>query len=407
MVAQGSSSTHPAPATAVVARLVAGSSPDSIAMLYASQVLGTIPELDIVLLRTPTGSTIATFIRRLQEEPRVLFAEPNYPLETAEGRQSDMAFSEASRSWSDVLDQTALTRIDTPGAHLLAKGDGVVVAILDTGIALDHPMLVDAIDLPGIEPGVTVKPGADHPENVDTNRDGVVDGSLGHGTHVAGIVHAVAPAARLLAVRVLDSDGMGDVFRVARGLVLAAGRGATVANLSLGLAEFSRTLQAAVDRVRSEGVVVVAAAGNAGAQTLDFPASYPPVIAVAGTLPDDHKAEFSDYGDAVDVAAPAVGILSTYWDGTYARWSGTSMAAPFVSGISALLYGRLGAASPATAAVVQTLVRAGAVPLMAVDSIYGALLGSGRVNAAASVRRLPPDGPEDEGERPVQCQAAH
>jgi thermitase len=180
--------------------------------------------------------------------------------------------------------------------------------------------------------------------------------------------------------------------------VIAVGRGASVANLSLGLPGPSCAIQAAVDYARAAGTVVVAAAGNADAGQLDFPAAYAPVIAVAGTDPADRKATFSDYGVAVDVAAPAVGILSTYWDGTYSTWSGTSMAAPFASGIAALAYGILGTPTATNGAAVETLVRAGALPLAAVDPVYGSLLGAGRVSAAASLRPFMSSGWGDEPE---------
>ena len=375
---------HP---TRAIVMLTRSSDPDSVARTFGSHVIDVIPELSLALLPTPAGMTTDAFVLRLATDPRVIFSETDAMLETAEGSQSTVAFSEASRSWSDVQDQSALTRIGATEAQKFGRGAGALVAILDTGIDLDHPALAGAIELPGIEAGVVDAAGDDRPEALDTNGDGIVDGSLGHGTHVAGIVHAVAPDAHLLAVRVLDSDGVGEAFRVAQGIVAALGRGADVINLSLGLSETSRSIEAAVDLARASGVVVVAAAGNRDVNTLDFPAAYPPVLAVAGTDPDDRKAAFSDFGDAVDVAAPAVGILSTYWDGTYARWSGTSMASPFVAGTAALLYGRLGARSPEAASGIEQLISSGAVPLAASDPVYGSLLGAGRLSAVGSVAR--------------------
>ena len=372
----------------VIAHLTQMDVSDALAKANASEVLGSIPELKLVLCRTPAGATTQSLILRLQQDARVISAEPNSRVMTAEAGQSSAAFSEGSHGWNDVMDQTALVRIGAIQARTRADGSGAKVAILDTGIDLDHPALANAIELPGIEPGITVDPGNDRPQGVDTNLDGIIDGSLGHGTHVAGIVHAVAPQARLLAVRVLDSDGVGDAFGVARGIVLAVGRSPDVLNLSLGLSEVSQSIQAAVDYARATGAVVVAAAGNRDQSTLDFPASYPPVIAVAGTDAGDRKAAFSDYGDIVDIAAPSEGILSTYWGGSYATWSGTSMAAPFVSGTAALLYSRLGEASPTSGAAVETLVRDGAMPLGAIDPVYAPLLGAGRVDALGSVERL-------------------
>src|SRR5262249_8527511 len=203
-------------------------------------------------------------------------------------------------------------------AQAYATGAGVLVAILDTGIELDHPALAAQIDLPGIESGSPTAPGDDRAEQVDTNGDGFVDGALGHGTHVAGIVHAIAPQARLLPVRVLDSDGVGDAFAVAQGIVAAVKRGALVINLSLGVLGPSNAVADAIDFATHRGVTVVGAAGNSGLEAVDLPAGYAPVIAVAGTDSTDQKADFSSYGPNVDVAAPSVGILSTYVGGGYA-----------------------------------------------------------------------------------------
>ena len=370
---------------------------DAVAQAFDSHVLDVIPELSLALLRTPTGLTTEEFIERLRADSRVILSESDAMLETAEGSQSTVAFSESWRFWEDVEDQSALVRVGAPEAQMLGRGAGSLVAILDSGIDLDHPALAGAIELPGIELGVTENPGDDLPENLDTNGDGLVDGSLGHGTHVAGIVHAMAPEARLLPVRVLDSDGVGVAFRVAQGIVAAVARGADVINLSLGLSGPSHAVESAIALARSAGVVVVAAAGNSNVTTLDFPAAYPTVLAVAGTGVDDHKTDFSDFGGAVDLAAPAEGILSTYWDGTYARWSGTSMASPFVAGTAALLYGYLGARNPDTAATVERVIAEGATPLGGVDPVYGGLLGAGRLSASGSVARLlaPPSDPQE------------
>jgi subtilisin family serine protease len=369
----------------VLARIVAGTSAAELAASYQAEALGEISELRIVLLRTPNGVSTSAFVTRLSADPRVEFSEPDFPVDATETRQSSIAFSEGLRSWNDVADQGALRRIGAADAHRVTNGEGVLVAILDTGIELDHPALVGALALPGIEPGVATDPGDDRAEGVDTNGDGLVDGALGHGTHVAGIVHAVAPAARLLPVRVLDSDGVGDAFALARGLVACTKAGAAVANLSLGMSQPSQSVRVAIEYAGTNGVLIAAPAGNVAAPTVDFPASEAQVVAVAATDSLDRRAAFSNYGAEVDVSAPGVGILSTYVGGGYALWSGTSMSTPFASGICALLYSMLGERNPHTETNVGSDLGAGAQPLAATDPDYAPVLGAGRVSASGSI----------------------
>lgn len=369
----------------VIARLREGVSAQDVSGSFASTVLLSVPEIRLYLFRTPGGMGDAGFQRALSMDTRVEFAEFDYALETAESRQSSMAFDEGLRSWPDVTDQEAFQRVGVGAAHHWATGKGALVAILDTGVDLDHPALADHLDFPGIEPGITRAPGDDRPEGVDTNSDGFIDGALGHGTHVAGIVLGVAPDARILPVLVLDSDGVGYAFAIARGLIAAVNRGAQIANLSLGMPDISNALERALDYATEMGVLVVTPTGNSGTTAVDFPASYSPVVSVAGTDGTDHKAPFSNYGPTVDVSAPAVGILSTYVGGGYASWSGTSMAAPFATGIAALLVERIPSGVAARLSELADLIRAGAQPLTEVDPLYAPGLGAGRVDAARSL----------------------
>ncbi len=372
-------------ATRDVARLRPGVSPADLAASYQTDALDFIPEIRVVLLRSPTGVSAGTFAQRLASDSRVEFAEPDLPVRSTETRQSSIAFSEGVLPWSAVLDQGALRRVGAAQAQAVTRGANVLVAILDTGIELDHPALVGSIQLPGIEPGVVTNPGDDRAQGVDTNGDGLVDGALGHGTHVAGIVHALAPDAGLLAVRVLDSDGVGDAFALARGLVAATNRGASVANLSLGMDQPSQSVASAIDFARGHGMLIAAAAGNAAKSTSEFPGSDAPVLSVAATDSLDERAVFSNYGAGVDLAAPGVGILSTFVGGGYAAWSGTSMAAPFVSGAGALVFALTTERGPTTEAEVEAALQSGAQPLTATDPAFGSMLGSGRIDAARSV----------------------
>jgi subtilisin family serine protease len=371
----------------LVLMVKAGVNPDQVAAEYGGTVVDAVPELGIYRIALPAGDDAVRCAQAMLGDTRVSAAEVNAIAMIAESRQSSVAFSEGNRSWADVHDQGALARIGGPRAQTAANGSGVLVAILDTGISFVHPAFVGRLTLPGIEPGVDIWPGAERPQQVDSNHDGIVDGALGHGTHVAGIVLAVAPRAHLLPVRVLDSDGVGTAFDVANGIAQATDRGAQVINMSLGISSPSTAVMVAIRYARDHGAVVVAPTGNNHLGWVEFPASMPEVVAVAGLDSLDQHSSFTNYGFGTDLAAPSTGILSAYFGGGYARWSGTSMAAPFVSGTAALLCGLLprGASAPSQ---VEGFLMAGAASLSDTDPAYAGALGAGRVDAAASMNAL-------------------
>lgn len=300
--------------------------------------------------------------RHYQDLEEIEYAEPNYRFK---------AFASANDPFFASY-QYGPQRIMAPAAWDVTQGSPAVkIAVVDTGVQLDHP------DLQG-----KIIPGYDYVSN-DTNP---VDGN-GHGTHVAGIASAVTnnaygmagvcPLASILPVRVLDESGSGDLLNVARGIIYAATQGAHVINLSLGSPAPSATLQSAIDYAWSRGCVIVAAAGNAGSSVPNYPANYPNVISVASTNASDVKSGFSNYGRWVDVTAPGENILSTYLGSYYAYLSGTSMAAPHVAGVAALL-----AAQGRTNAQIQNIIQTSSDPIPGTGTywLYG------RVNADRAVR---------------------
>jgi thermitase len=188
----------------------------------------------------------------------------------------------------------------------------------------------------------------DSPCGCDSDSDGTVDSAVGHGTFVAGMVSLVAPAARILPLRVLDGDGHGTVFAVSQAILDAVAAGADVINLSFGTdkdAE-SKVVTEALRTAREKGVVVVAAAGNQGSKREHFPASKKDVWSV-GALDsgNEHLAAFSNRGGWVDLATSGENVLGPVPGNAYARWSGTSVAAPLVAGQAALLTSAQGTAS--------------------------------------------------------------
>jgi len=237
-------------------------------------------------------------------------------------------------------------------------GADVTVAIVDSGIDLGHPDLV---------PNLWTNPGEIPGNGIDDDGDGYVDDvhgydfvdhdgdpqdENGHGTHVAGIVAArggngigvagVAWQARLMAVRVLDSQARGTTDTVAAGVRYAVDRGARIINLSLAGPTPTSDLEGAIAYAQAHGVLVVAAAGNDGrdlATSPTYPAAFPEddVLGVAATGEDGSLSPISDYGPGADLAAPGQDILSTALGGGYEWRTGTSMAAPHVTGALVLL----------------------------------------------------------------------
>ncbi len=286
-----------------------------------SDVLNTLEAYGLTIAEVPAGETVESFIGDLEALPNVEYAEPNYVYKVAE-TVSDPRFSE----------QWYLNKISVPSAWNLTMGlPDIKVAVLDTGIDLSHPEFNGQIYLQ-----------TDTADN-DGNANDIIDG---HGTHVAGIIagkanngmgiSGVAPGVQLIVVDVFDGDD-AFVIDIIEGIDYAVDHGADVINMSLGGFGTNISLENAINDAVSAGVVCVVAAGNKNSSAPFTPSDCTGAISVIATDENDQRASFSNYGALKDISAPGTAILSTYPVGGYEYLQGTSMAAPVVTGVVALM----------------------------------------------------------------------
>ena len=240
----------------------------------------------------------------------------------------------------------------------MGRGEGVRVAVLDTGVDPTHPLLSGRVQVIG--EGEWGLGSLERELGIDSDGDSLVDEAFGHGTHVAGIVATVAPAAEILVIRVLDSDGVGSAFDLARGLYRALEWGAQVINLSLVLSGESEVIDEVLHDLRQRKVIVVGAAGNRPGQPY-YPASESDVLSIAAV---DQQLALATYSatDGVRVAAPGVQVLSAFPGERWAAASGTSMASASASGAMAILTAMQGSAEEA-----ENLLRDSAIELAPVN----------------------------------------
>jgi len=294
---------------------------------FGGEIVETIPELSAVLIKLPTGLE-ASFIARVSTMSEVRYAEQNY-IYTLHGLPNDPKWEEWPAKLINVLD-----------AWPVIKGDkGILVAVIDSGVDYNHE------DLAGV-----VQKGYDFADEDEDPMD-----EHGHGTYVAGIIAAIMNNGKgiagvaqvsILAVRVVDKRGNGGLWDIAQGIVFAVKKRARIINMSLGVYRRSELLYEACWYAAERNVLLVASAGNEGGGPVCYPAAFDTVIAVSAVDCEKEFAKFSSKGPEVELTAPGVkkftqdeleGILSTVPGDKYAYAAGTSVAAPYVAGVAALV----------------------------------------------------------------------
>jgi len=332
---------------------------------------------ELQVIELPAGQNVLDAVREYQASGLVLFAEPDYVVHAVGAIPNDPRYADGTL-WSlnntGQGGRTPGADIDAPeGWGILHDATNVIVAIVDSGLRITHEDLAANL---WVNPNEIANNGLDDDGNGvvdDVNgvsvlngvKSGVLTDEAGHGTHVAGIIGAVGNngvgmvgvcwRVKLMACKFMDASGNGYISDAVTCIDYARSKGAKVINCSFGSSNSVYSLQTALNNCRTAGIVVVAAAGNDGSDNdaLPFyPASYTldNIVSVAASDGNDALAWFSNYGqNSVDVAAPGYVIYSTYpsADNGYTYLSGTSMAAPLVSGVLALMRARYPLESPA------------------------------------------------------------
>ncbi len=371
----------------VLVRLAPGVSLATVNARYGTSQLDQLQTEPSFLLKTPAGKTVEDLLPQMTADPDLVVAEPNFQTGNPEAQgRSSMTFADPSLKQADYTDQEALARIRAPQAQVIAKGAGVIVAVLDTGVELDHPRLTKRIVPGGIDLVDGDSDPSDTPDGVDSDKDGLIDEAVGHGTFVAGMVLSVAPKASILPIRILDSDGYGTAFALARGIEVARNAGARVINMSLGMSLPSGVVDKLIERFKNEDIVFVSSAGNADAEKpQQFPARDSYAIGTAATDSSDQKTDFSNFGSWVDVSAPGEGLISYFPGHAYAHWSGTSFSSGLVSGEAALLFS---ARPGARFNDVVDAIELSAVDIDDQNPDFRGRLGSGRIDVLAAVQMI-------------------
>ncbi len=268
--------------------------------------------------------------RVLKNQDEVLRIDDDFVIQTAQIQSATKGKKIPDQPQQEFLWNMLLIGAELAWPQML--GTSVRVAVLDTGVDLDHPDLYENIK--------------GHINIIKPKKSG--DDDSGHGTHVAGIVAAadnaigvigVGPGIDLYAVKVLDKKGRGYLSDLIDALDWCIDNDIQIINMSLGSLEDNSSFHEAVKNAYQAGIILIAAAGNYGQQggIISYPARYSETIAVSSVDQFGNLDPFSSFGNEIDITAPGVEVRSTYKDGYYALMSGTSMSAPHVTGTAALI----------------------------------------------------------------------
>src|SRR5512138_2425287 len=334
------------PLDQAVVKLKTGVSIGTILARYNATLLGTLTETNLYFLQLPAGQTADQILPVLNADADLYYAEPNYYSEGSPGGGYIMFDAHMALLAEYIMfdahgnvtaippgdpTQCAWSKINLMDAQKISRGQGIIVAVLDTGLAPDHPLLNSSLTA-GYDFIRMTTDIYDRGNGLDDTGNGLVDEFVGHGTHVSGIIVTEAPGVQIMPIRVLNSDGVGTYWEVAAGIKYAVDHGARIINMSLSAPRLTPSLSDALNYATSHGVLVVAAAGVGPGP--NYPAAYADRFAVLGVGASDQNDNIAWFSGGqvadTDVYAPGVDIYSAFPYNGYGLGSGTSMASPMV-----------------------------------------------------------------------------
>jgi len=372
------------------------------------------PQGQLFLITSNIPLTPTVLLADLLSQVGVIDAEIDQPLSLIEGTAGPVPESLLDETplpyygatvWDGYANQPASQIVSVQQAQRTFNVSGAgIVAMIDTGADTQHPALVPVL-VPGYN-FINNSPNGDESGSLNQSSVALLDGSgpvylngttiamlnqssvalldgfgnadFGHGTMTAGIVHLVAPTAKIMPLVAFSADGTGYLSNVIRATYYAAQNGAKVISMSFSFSSPSKEMVKALSYATKRRIICVASAGNSGNEVVVYPAGIPGVMGVASTSDLDTRSSFSNYGSDVWVAAPGEAIISTYPYGTYSANWGTSFSAPFVSGTAALL----AQVSPSLDQATAAAAIARAVPIESTG------MGHGELNVYQAVQAL-------------------
>ncbi len=377
---------QPLPGGCLIVRLAPGASITRVAQDYGLFILDEIGDRDVYEVAAPDPDTEYATEIYFSCDGRVRYYEEESSIASPEVQATPfhIAFDISPNPLAFInqiaYDLINLGNIGDPGPGSrgprcsITMDNPVSVAVLDTGVDLNHPDLAGRLmhGFNALHPGSAPR---------DTS-DGRFNTEPGHGTMISGVIVRTSPNAMIMPIRVLNSDGIGTLMHVIKGIHYAIKHGAQVINMSFETGANSLALEDALDEASSSGIVLVASAGNDSTSAPRFPAAYPNVIGVASVENDDTLSPYSNFGIDATVVAPGSSIRSTYLHGAFATWSGTSFAAPFVAAEAAEILAKNQGWTPAQ--VTDTMVQT-ANNIDYLNPGFAGLLGAGIIDVQAAI----------------------